>query len=176
MSDADAPIAVIGIGNILLGDDGFGPYVVELLRAQWAFPDSVTLLDAGTPGLDLVTYLHGRKVAILIDTVTATGAPGALRLYRNADLAHLAPQARVSPHDPVVHEALQIAALAGDDPQVLLVGVIPLSTELGVGLSDTVRAAAAAASTVVVDELMACGVAPMLRREPMAADAWWIQA
>lgn len=175
MTDADAPLAVIGIGNILLGDDGFGPYVVELLHAQWDFPDSVALLDAGTPGLDLVSYLHGRQAAILVDAVTAVGPPGALRLYRGADLEKMAPQPRVSPHDPAVHEALQIAELAGDRPHVLLVGVIPQSTRLGVGLSAAVRDAASAASTIVVHELMVCGAAPTLRRKPLTPGAWWMR-
>ena len=135
----------------------------------------MTLLDAGTPGLDLVTYLHGREMVILIDAVSASGPPGELRLYRNGDLDKMEPQPRVSPHDPVVREALWIAELAGDGPRVLLVGVIPESTEIGARLSAPVHAAASVAGAVVIEELGRLGAAPQPRPQPSAPDPWWMR-
>ncbi len=174
MSDEKA-IAVIGLGNVLLGDDGFGPSVVELLRTAWCFPAAVALIDAGTPGLDLVNYLDGREVAILVDTVAAAGAPGELRLYRDGQLRDMPLQPRVSPHDPAVPEALWIAEFGGRAPrQVLLVGAIPASTELGLGLSVAVREAAGGAAQLVVRELERVGAAPAPRRRPLAPGSWWL--
>ena len=173
-TEAVAPIAVIGLGNVLLGDDGFWPFVVELLRARWKFPATVALVDAGTPGLDLVTHLDGREVAILVDTVAATGAAGELRRYRGEELRRMPPKPRVSPHDPAVQEALGITELAGRGPrEVLLLGVIPESRELGAGMTHSVRAAAAVAAALVVRELASYGAAPLLRPEPGDPDAWW---
>jgi len=175
-TDAEAPIAVVGIGNVLLGDDGFGPSVIELLRAGWRLPEAVELIDAGTPSLDLAGYLHGRAVAILIDAVAATGAPGELRLYRGDELRRLPPKPRMSPHEPAVQEALWIVELSGSGPRkVLLVGVIPQSIEPHPGLSPAVRASAAAAAELVVRELARCGAAPTPRRTPRMADAWWMR-
>jgi hydrogenase maturation protease len=174
---AEAPtrIAVIGIGNVLLGDDGFGPCVVALLQAGWEFPDNVTLVDAGTPGLGLVTFLDGCDVAVLVDAVGATGRPGELRLYRGEDLRNLPTKPRVSPHDPAVQEALSIVELGGRGPRaVRLFGVIPESHELGAGLSPPVRAAATATAVRVVEELTKFGAILTPRPEPRALEAWWM--
>ena len=63
-------LAVIGLGNVLLGDDGFGPFVVELLRRRYGFPPAVELLDLGTPGLGLVTYVHGHDAVVIVPYTT----------------------------------------------------------------------------------------------------------
>ncbi|MBI3784735.1 MAG: hydrogenase maturation protease [Deltaproteobacteria bacterium] len=166
-------IAVIGIGNVLLGDDGVGPYVVELLRAGWELPHDVTLIDVGTPGLDLASHLLGREVVILVDAVGATGEPGEVRVYHGEELQRLPVLPRVSPHDPAVQEALWIAELADSAPQVVLVGIIPESTEPGVELSAVVREGAIKACSVVIDELTRRGVAVRPRIDSPEPDAWW---
>ena len=172
-----APIAVIGLGSVLLTDDGFGPNVVELLRAGWDFPEDVAIVDAGTPGLGLAGYLHRREVVILIDTVAATGAPGELRAYRGEELRLLPMKPRVNPHDPAVQEALWIAELGGHGPRdVSLIGVIPSSTEPGTSLSATVQPAVTAAAERVITELAARGITARRRDTPRATQAWWIEA
>lgn len=87
-------IAVLGLGNVLLGDDAFGPTVVELLRARYEFAAEppVTLLDVGTPGLTLPAHLAGHDAVILVDSVADAGAAGEVRLYRRADLDRLPPK------------------------------------------------------------------------------------
>ncbi len=169
-------VVVIGLGNVLLGDDGFGPSVIEILRAGWEFPESVTLVDAGTAGLDLVTFLLDQGTAILVDTVGAHGCPGELRLYRGDELRALPPKPRVSPHDPAVQEALWIAELSGCGPRrVLLFGVIPGLREPGAGLSDPVRTAASFTAALIVRELTNSRATPRRRSEPRASSAWWLR-
>ena len=171
-----ARIAVIGLGNVLVGDDGFGPFVIELLRASWEFPECVALVDLGTPGLGLVTYFHNREMVILVDAVGATGRPGELRLYRSEDLRELPPKPRVTPHDPAVQETLWITELAGCGPRdVLLVGVIPESLDLGAGLSAPVRQAASAAAALVVSELAKGGTVAAPQPNPRFPDVWWMR-
>lgn len=171
-----ALVAVVGLGNVLLGDDGFGPTVIELLSAGWDFPAEVELVDGGTPGLHLVTCVHGRDALVLIDTVTGPGAPGELRCYRREDLQRLPILSRVSPHDPAVLEALAMADLAGRAPRtVLVVGVIPASLALETTLSPPVRAACPRAAALVVEELTRLSAAPRPRREATAPDAWWMR-
>jgi len=171
-----ASVAVVGLGNVLLGDDGFGSTVIALLRAGWEFPAHVELVDGGTPGLHLVACVHGRDALVLIDTVASPGAPGELRRYRREDLERLPILARVSPHDPAVLEALAIADLAGQAPRtVLVVGVIPASLAMATTLSPPVRAACPGAAAVVVEELARLGVSPRSRRETTPPDAWWLR-
>lgn len=170
-----APFVVIGIGNVLLGDDGFGPNVIGILLAKWDLPATVELIDAGTPGLDLADLLCGRRVVILVDTVTTGGAPGQMRCYRGSELdGVLALRPRVSGHDPALANALAIARLAGDGPrELLLVGVVPESIDVGVGLSESVAAAADTAAAAVATHLALWTAMPTRRKESTPPTHWW---
>lgn len=166
--------SVIGLGNVLMGDDAFGPYVVRVLHARYAFPAEVEVVELGTPGLDLTPYLAGVRALIVVDTVKSQGAPGELRTYRKAEILRHAPQPRLSPHDPSLKDALLMADFAGQGPaEVLLVGAIPESTETGVGLRPCVRAAVEAAVEAIVRELDRLGVPARPLDEPREAEVWW---
>lgn len=172
--DAQAKVAVVGLGNVLLGDDGFGPHVVQVLLAGWDFEPDVAVHDLGTPGLDLAPWIHGVEALILVDAVRSEASPGTLRLYRRDDILSHPPGPRVSPHDPGLHEALLAAELAGCGPrEVLLVGVVPQSCALGPGLSAPVRSAVAAACEAVIAELHRLGRPATRRRRPGQPDLWW---
>lgn len=167
-------IAVIGIGNVLTGDDAVGPTVVRMLEAAFEAPDDVLVLDAGTPGLDLTAYLADLEGVILVDSVRAKGAPGELRVYGLEELLARAPVLATSPHDPGLREALLHAQFMGVAPRVArLVGVIPAAVETGIGLSAPVRAALPAALGRVREELAALGVALRERVPPREPDLWW---
>ncbi len=167
-------VALVGLGNVLMGDDGFGPYVIETLRAGWEFDPAVSLEDLGTPGLDLTPHITGVDALLLVDTVHAAGLPGELRLYRGEQMFQHAPPPRLSPHDPGVHEALLIARFAGQDPgQLLLVGAIPFNTRTGPGLSPALRAAVPAAVEAVLAELQRLGLPARPRPRPEPVRAWW---
>lgn len=169
-------LAVIGIGNVLLGDDGFGPFVVELLRTRYDFAPEVELLDLGTPGLGLISYLHGHEAIVIVDAVAGSGISGDLRVYEGAELASLPAAPRVSPHDPAVAEALSVARLVGAAAQhVCLVGAIPGSLELGAGLSPQLRAAADAAAEIVRQRVEERGFAVRCRGANHVAQDWWIE-
>lgn len=167
-------VAIIGIGNILAGDDAVGPHVVRVVEARYALPEGVQVIDAGTPGYDLTAFLVGLDAALLVDSVRAKGAPGELRVYDRAELVSKKPILAVSPHEPGVREALMNADFMGVTPPVVrLVGVIPAATESGIGLSAAVRAAIPIAVARVADELRTLGVAVTERVPPLAPDLWW---
>ena len=75
-------VLIGGIGNILLGDDGVGPYVVRFLESHYEFEERVQLVDLGTPSLDLLNRISGKDAVILIDCVDTEAAPGTVLLYR----------------------------------------------------------------------------------------------
>jgi len=167
-------IAVLGLGNVLMGDDALGPYLVRLLESRFTFPDGVTLEDLGTPGLDLQPYLAEADVVILVDTVRASGEPGELRCYRREEVLRYAPAQRIGPHDPGVKQALLALEFAGGGPrEVFLAGVIPARVEHGVGLSPEVRRAIPAVLEAVVGELVRLDAPPVPRSRPGPADIWW---
>jgi len=169
-------MAVIGLGNVLLGDDGFGPFVVELLRTRYVFPPEVELLDLGTPGLGLISYLHGHDAVVIVDAVTGAGSPGDVRVYEGVELERLPVVPRVSPHDPAVSEALAIAHLAGTGPlDVCLVGAVPGSLELGAGLSPQMSAAVDAAAEIVRRRVEERGLAVQSRDASLLQEDWWMR-
>jgi hydrogenase maturation protease len=167
-------IAVIGIGNVLAGDDAVGPHVVRVLEARYELPEAVQVIDAGTPGYDLTAFLVGLDAVVLVDAVRARGAAGEVRLYDKAALLEKKPILAVSPHEPGVREALLNADFMGVTPTVVrLVGVIPGATATGIGLTAEVRAALPAAVEAVGRELAALGVALRERVPPREPDLWW---
>ena len=137
-----ARVSIIGIGNVLTGDDAVGPHVVRVVEARYALPDGVQVIDAGTPGYDLTAFLVGLDAAVLVDAVKAKAAPGELRVYEKTELLSRKPVLAVSPHEPGVREALLNADFMGVTPAVVrLVGVVPGRVDTGIGLSPEVRAA-----------------------------------
>jgi hydrogenase maturation protease len=166
--------AVIGIGNVLTGDDGLGPTVVRVLDAAYDLGPDVEVIDAGTPGLDLTAYMAEVEALVLVDAVKAAGAPGELRTYGKDELMKKSPVLAMSPHEPGVREALLNADFIGVAPRVVrLVGVIPATVEVGCALSPAVEAAVPGAVAQVIAELKAVGVAPRERKPPRAPDLWW---
>jgi len=166
--------SVLGLGNVLMGDDAFGPYVIQVLEARYSFPEAVSLVDAGTPGLDLVPYLSGVEALIVVDTILSDAPPGSVKLYDREQLLKHAPQPRLSPHDPSLKEALLTSDFSGDGPrEVLLVGVVPQATEMGIGLSPRVKTALETAVEKVVAELARLGHEAAPRPAPGEPGIWW---
>jgi hydrogenase maturation protease len=163
-------IRIIGLGNVLMSDDGFGPYVVRVLEAFYDLPRDVQVIDAGTPGLDLTPHILDADVVMFVDTVDAEGRPGEVhRFGLPGILAHAH-----GPHDPAVKEALLTVAAAGRGPKdVLLIGVIPEWIATGVSLSGPVRSAVPQAIGVLATELERRGARVRLRVTPRHPDTWW---
>jgi hydrogenase maturation protease len=169
-----ARVAVIGIGNVLTGDDAIGPTVVRTFEAQWTVPEAVEVLDAGTPGLDLTAYIADLEGVIFVDAVKAAGAPGTLRILDKDELLRPSPMLTLSPHQPGVREALLTAEFMGVTPaRVRLIGVVPGVLDQGIGLSPAVRAALPAAIAAVVQTLLEWGLAPIAKEQPVSPDVWW---
>jgi hydrogenase maturation protease len=167
-------IRVIGLGNVLMSDAGFGPYVARVLDALYEFPEHVQIVDAGTPGLDLTRCLVDADVVVLIETVSAEGCPGDVHQFRLSDVLQGESMTRLAHHDPAVSEALLTVAAAGMGPkQALLLGVVPEWTATGVDLSPAVRAAVQPVVALVLSEIARHEVRAVPRPEPREPDTWW---
>jgi len=167
-------IRVIGLGNVLMSDDGFGPFVLRVLEATYECPDGIEFLDAGTPGLDLTPFLLGTDAVIFVDTVSSRGVPGEIRVYDRNEILLYPPQARTGGHDPALKEALLTVEAAGRGPsRVTLVGVIPEWIATGVVLSPRLEHAVGPAVRAVVEALAALGVRLTRRAHPEIPHIWW---
>jgi hydrogenase maturation protease len=160
-------ILVLGVGNILLTDEGLGVRAVERLAAAHDLPENVEVLDGGTLGLDLLPRLAGVDALLLVDAVKAGGKPGALvRLEGDAIQAALA--VKMSVHQVGLQELLAVSAFQGTlPPQIVLWGMEPAEIDWGLELSGPVAARLDALAEAVAQELRTWGVD--LARRPVTA-------
>jgi len=172
-------VLIGGIGNVLLGDDGVGPYVVRLLAAHYEFEDGVEVADLGTPALDLIDQLTANDAVILIDSIDLNSGdaevdPGMVLLYRKADITRHCPAVRMDPHSPALVDAMLSAELFGVAPaDVLLVGIQAKSFDAGCSLSEPVRESVETALGEVLTELDRLGIRYWHRKNPGDLGIWW---
>ena len=164
---------VLGLGNVLLHDEGIGAWVAESLRRRFAFPTGVAILEGGTLGLDLLPHLDGVQQLLLIDAVRLGRAPGDIARLEG-DEVPAALDVKVSPHQIGVRDLLAAARLMDrEPPSVVLWGMEPESLDPGTGFSPRVAEALPRLEAEVVGELRRWGVPP----KPVAATApppvWW---
>ena len=134
-------VLVLGVGNMLLADEGTGPRVVEELYRGYMIPDSLEVIDGGTMGMDLLPYIEGRSHLIVIDAVdTGTGKPGhTVRLDLEDPPSFF--RTMVSPHQLGLAEVLGVAAMTECmPPNIIVIGVEPASLETSLDLSPEVEA------------------------------------
>jgi hydrogenase maturation protease len=168
------PVRILGVGNVLMGDDGFGPYVARTLGARYELPECAQVQDVGTPGLDFTPYLDESRVVIVVDTVTGNEPPGTIKTYNRDQLLSTPPPDRMSPHQPGLREAMMAAEFTDSSPdEILVVGVVPASLDTGTGLSPAVQASVDPAIATVVAELERLDLTPRLREPPLDPDIWW---
>lgn len=172
---ASGPVAhVLGLGNVLMGDDGFGPAVIRALEEEYAFGSDVSVVDLGTPGFDLMPWLADARHVIIVDTVKSDGPPGTLRAYSKRDLVRIAASARVTPHDPGLRETVEALELAGRAPdEITIVGVVPGRVGLALELTAPVRDAVAGAVAAVLAALERSGVVAVRRAIRVPHESWW---
>lgn len=167
-------ILVAGIGSVLLGDDGIGPYVTHSLQANYAFDEGIEIEDLGTPALDLIDHVAGLDALIVVDAVKNGGAPGAITLYRKPELMQHTPTARMDPHSPALSDALWAAEFNGNAPkEVLLIGVSGESYESGCSLSRSVHGRVDEVIQEVLRELDRLDAGFVRRFEEGEKDIWW---
>jgi hydrogenase maturation protease len=158
-------ILVAGIGNIFLGDDGFGVEVASRL-ASTTLPDGVRVADFGIRGIHLAYELldGGYDTIVLVDAVTRGGAPGTIYLIE-PDLERVATGGAPDAHGMTPEAVLgMLRSLGGHEGRVLIVGCEPASVDEGIGLSEPVTGAVEDAVSMIVAFLTKEAASPDARR------------
>lgn len=151
-------IAVLGVGNILLSDEGAGVRAVESLREKYDFPESVELIDGGTMGLDLLPFIEGKDKLLIIDAVTIDKPPGTLIKIEGNDIPKFL-SLKLSVHQIGLPDMLSAANLMGILPKdMCLIGIQPKSLETGTELTDELFRCLDAVVEKALDTLRAWGV------------------
>lgn len=173
MSDTSRPIRllILGLGNVLCGDDGLGAAAVARLRARYEIPDGVSVQDGGTLGLSLLPHIEDAQKAILVDAIRTDASPGSFVRLEGDDVGPAVAN-RLSVHQVGVADLLDAARWRGRLPEVLvLLGLVPQTLELGLARSPCVEAHLPDLVQRVVEEAFALGFKLTLRRDDEAPAA-----
>ena len=157
-------IAVLGLGNLLLGDEGLGTRALERLIDHYEIPPEVTVVDGGVLGLELLSYVEDATHLLVLDAVQCGKPPGTLvRLDGRQVQGALA--VKLSMHQLSFQEVLTMSALRGVTPRHSVVcGLEPMPFEVGLDLSDPIRRALPALVEAAVSQLREWGVALQPKR------------
>ena len=156
-------VLVLGIGNVLWADEGFGVRCVEEMARNWAFPDNVKLLDGGTQGLYLLPFLEEADTLIVFDAVDYGLEPGTLNIVEGDEVPAFMGAKKMSLHQTGFQDVIATATLMGYRPETLiLIGCQPVELEdYGGGLRDAVAAQIAPSIEIALDRLRAMGIDPV---------------
>ena len=153
-------LLVLGIGNILWADEGFGVRCVEALNAGYQFGDDVTLLDGGTQGLYLLPFLEEARRLIVFDAVDYGMQPGEMVIAKDDDVPRFMGVKKMSLHQTGFQEVIACASLAGRMPEsMVLIGVQPEQLEdFGGSLRDIVKAQIPRALEMALEQIKDWGI------------------
>jgi hydrogenase maturation protease len=125
MSILHAPVRVLGCGNLLMGNDGIGLRVVEILQKTELKGEDLDLVDAGVCGLDLLNYFDGAKKVIIVDAVLANSPIGSVHRLDGRDIikSNEEPLNLVSGHDLTITDVLRIGEHVQTLPEIVVIGI-----------------------------------------------------
>lgn len=153
-------ILVLGVGNLVMGDDGVGVRVVQRLQSEYRMPVHVEIMDGGTLGLDILPRLDGVGRLLMVDAVETGHGPGTCVRLAGEEIP-LVLENRISPHQMGIRDLLGVARLIGNLPQeIVLIGVQPGNIEMGTELTPDVEAKVDVMLSNTLKELQIWGVRP----------------
>jgi hydrogenase maturation protease len=173
LEDPRCEVLVLGIGNLLWADEGFGVRCVEKLAAEWQVPEGVTVMDGGTQGLYLLPYVQGAKRLIVFDAIDYGLAPGTMKRIEGDEVPRFMGAKKMSLHQTGFQEVIAAADLTCQLPEsLLLIGVQPEELEdYGGSLRDVVKARLDDAVAMAVAQLRDWGCIVEARESKLGADA-----
>ncbi len=168
-------ILVIGMGNVLMQDEGVGVRAVEELENQYHIPEGVTVVDGGTTGMELFNPIRACDQLIVADAVN-TGAPyGSLVRIANEEIPQFF-QTKLSNHQLGLSDLLALLTLKGETPEhVAVIGMVPHSLETQLGLTEEAKKGLNGMVKMLVKELADLGVV-LKKRENSRIGHWHKEA
>ena len=148
---------VLGIGNTILTDEAAGVRAVELLEQRYRMPDNVLVIDGGTSGMEMIEDLSDLDFLIVIDVVKTGAAPGTVVKIAGDEIPVFF-RRKLSPHQIALPDVLASLELLDAMPkEIIVLGVEPISLELGMEMTGTVAAKVPLLVEMAVMELRARG-------------------
>ena len=156
-------VTILGIGNVILRDEGFGVRVAEYLDKHYEFPETVQIVDGGTLGIELTQYVTGTEKLLVIDSINGGAEPGTTFRFHNDDvMEHF--QDKLSAHEVGIQDVLGLLTVTGHKiPDVAVIGAQPYDVEAGVELSEGMMALLPQMVEQALTELKNWGIEPVKR-------------
>jgi len=151
-------ILVLGVGNLLMGDEGVGIHAARELMER-TLPPHVEVIDGGTAGLDLLHIMEGYQKVLIIDAVDVEEEPGAILRFSPQDVTSQDSDFPMSLHQTEVLKVLEFAAYVGQElPPVVIFGVQPETMEWSLDLSPRLQAQLVSLLAAVEEEISTPGM------------------
>lgn len=155
----DKKIGIAGIGNYILGDEGFGVHVVHYLQNHFHFPENVDIQDVGTAGIYMAPFLEECDPILVVDVVDIEGEPGSFHFFTLDDVKAGNFQTRMSPHQLGLLEILEVSKLRDAAPdEIEFYTVIPKELNECIELSTIVEQRKIEVAEMIVTRLRELGV------------------
>jgi hydrogenase maturation protease len=149
---------VIGIGNLLLGDEGTGIHAIRALRERYSLPEGLELIDGGTMGLDLLPYVEGLDKLLIVDAANLGEPPGTIRLMEGDGVKRFL-DTKFSVHQIGLPDMLFAAELKDIlPPEVCIVGIQPAVIDTGLEMSEAVAERFDALLDAIINKLRDWGL------------------
>jgi hydrogenase maturation protease len=160
---------VLGVGNLILADEGVGVRTVEAFERDYVVPDGVAVIDGGTASMELLEELSHLDFLLVVDAVNAGKPPGTLVRLAGAEVPVFF-RRNLSPHGIGLSDVLASLEFLGAEPkETVILGVQPVSMELSTELTPAIAACVPELVAQVVDELSLRGLSPAARRKSAPA-------
>jgi len=151
MNEILPKVVIIGVGNLLMKDEGIGIHAIQALE-EMGLPPDIKIVDGGTSP-DLISYTRAGDKMIIIDCAKAGGEPGSVYRFKPEDLA-AEKQELASAHQMGVVENLNLMSFTGNKPKdVVIIGVEPAEIDWGMELSPLLRQRLPKVIEVVMKEI-----------------------
>ena len=149
---ASKNILILGLGNILLGDEGVGVRVIEQLLSH-PLPDEIEVIDGGTAGYELINFFEGKEKVIIVDAVKTDDRPGSV--YKmDLSIVQEDETVQLSLHQIGLKNVFKMASMMDLNPEVTLIGIVPKDyQDYNIGLSEEVEKAIPLAIDTVLKEI-----------------------
>lgn len=145
-------VTILGIGNLLLSDEGVGVHVANEM-AKLRLPPEVSVVDGGTDGFRLLNVITEADRLIVVDAIKGGGIAGSIYRFNLEDIPSCPEEFKTSVHQVGILEVLHLSTLLGKTPQTIIIGIEPKSLEIGMDLTPEVSEKMPRIIELVLNEL-----------------------
>ena len=147
-------VLVLGIGNILMSDDGLGVYVVNQMKESGiTLPEGVELVDGGTAGYDLMSVMMNREKIVIVDALKTDDLPGSV--YRFTPEYAVESGSSISLHEIGIMDVIRMIGVMGFNPEIEIIGIVPEDINtLAISISNSVKESIPKAVDQILDAVI----------------------